>query len=142
MTPIQIDEFRKKVEKETFEKIVDKIEVNDSYFYASMMIYELPLSMENPFSQNKFGVVIRLNLFNSKDFEHPNQISDKPIKHLKGKEIKVKLEIDKEKLASKEDAMMIIYDEVGKEIAKDLFQANAANIYQMTTGNKTRRTYI
>lgn len=133
MTPQEIDNFRKKVEKETMDKFIEKITVNDSYFYAEMMIYD-NADISDPFNQ-KLGIVIKLNLHNSKEFQTP-MMENSPRKILKGKQITSKFQIEKERLSSKEDAMMIIYDEVGKQITMDLFQANAANIHQTITGTR------
>ena len=139
MTPEEVDNFRKKVEKETMNKFIEKITVNDSYFYAEMMAYE-NTDVSDPFNQ-KLGIVIKMNLYNSKEFQMP-MMENSPRKILKGKEIISKFQIDKERLSSKEDAMMIIYDEVGKQIAQALFQANAANIHHTIQGTRTGRTYI
>jgi len=122
MNPEEVDNFRKKVEKETMDGFIDKISVNDSFFYAEMIIYE-GTEIDDIFNQ-KVNIIIKMNLFNSDEFEIPNKIN-KLQKILHGKKIESKLKIDKEKLQSSEDVMMIIYDEVGKEIAKDLFQSNA-----------------
>mgnify|MGYP007066212972 CR=1 FL=1 len=137
MTPEEVDNFRKKVEKETMDKFIEKITVNDSFFYAEMLIY-VNADVSDPFNQ-KLGIVIKMNLHNSKEFQMP-MMENTPRKMLKGKEIISKFQIDKERLSSKEDAMMVIYDEVAKQIAQDLFQMNAANIYHTIQG--TRRNYI
>ena len=119
MTPEEVDNFRKKVEKETMDKFIEKITVNDSFFYAEMLIYD-NVDISDPFNR-KLGIVIKMNLHNSKEFQMP-MMENTPRKTLKGKEIISKFQIDKERLSSKEDAMMVIYDEVGKQIAQDLFQ--------------------
>jgi len=140
MTPEEVDNFRKKIERETINKFIEKITVQDSFFYAEMIIYENS-DMMDPFNE-KLNIIIKMNLHNSKEFQMP-MMENSPRKILQGRQITSEFQINKERLSSKEDAMMVIYDEVGKEIAKDLFQANAANIYQTTqTIQKTKRTYI
>jgi len=140
MNPEEVDNFRKKVEKETMDGFIDKISVNDSFFYAEMIIYE-GTEIDDIFNQ-KVNIIIKMNLFNSDEFEIPNKIN-KLQKILHGKKIESKLKIDKEKLQSSEDVMMIIYDEVGKEIAKDLFQSNAKNINKTNYNIKeNNRRYI
>jgi hypothetical protein len=90
----------------------------------------------NPFDRDKIKVVIKFNLFNSKDFVNTNIINDRP-KYLKAKEIRTELILESEDLIkSKEDAMMLVYEEVAKEIAKDLFQQNAKEISMSIQDNK------
>jgi len=139
MTPEEVDDFRKKVEKETMDKFIEKITVQDSYFYAEIVIYENIDAMD-PFNE-KLNIIIKMNLHNSKEFQMP-MMENSPRKILQGKQIVSKFQINKERLSSKEDTMMVIYDEVGKEIAKDLFQANATNIHQTISKIKAERTYI
>lgn len=133
----ELEELREKIEKETIQKIVKLIEINDSYLYAKMVIYE-PLGETNIF-RNKLSVKIEINLYNSQDFSQDfsqdcivNQ--NKEVK--KAKIIKSTLEIDKDLVNQKEDLMMLVYDEVSKEIAKDLFQSNTNNINQTIKINK------
>lgn len=139
MTPEQVDEYRRKIEKETMDKFIEKIEVNDSYFYAEMIIFE-NVDMTDPFN-SKLKVVIKMTLHNSKEFQIP-MMENTPRKILQGKQIRSEFQIDKEMLSSKEDAMMVIYDIAGKEIAASLFQANAANIHHTIQGTNAERTYI
>jgi hypothetical protein len=138
MTPIEIDEFKTKIQKETIDTIVKKIEVQDSYFYAQMIVSKNVDAMD-PFG-SKLNVIIKMNLFNSKSFELPNLINTRP-KVLKAKEIVSRFQIDSEKLIqNKEDAIILVYEEVGKQIAMQLFQENARNIHM--TVHDTQRTYI
>ena len=140
MTPEEANDYRKKIEKETMDKFIEKITVQDSYFYAEMVIYE-NTDMMDPFNE-KLNIIIKMNLYNSKEFQMP-MVENIPRKILKGKQIVSEFQINKERLSSKEDAMMIVYDEIGKQIAQDLFQANAANIFQVIKKiESNRRNYI
>jgi len=134
MTPEEANDYRKKIEKETMDKFIEKITVQDSYFYAEMVIYE-NTDMMDPFNE-KLNIIIKMNLYNSKEFQMP-MVENIPRKILKGKQIVSEFQINKERLSSKEDTMMIVYDIAGKEIAASLFQQNAANINIFTNKLKT-----
>jgi hypothetical protein len=135
MTPQEIQDFKDKIEKETLENVIRKVTVTDSYFYAEMIIMK-HRDVMNPFDGDKIKVIIRFNLFNSKDFVNTNMVNDRP-KYLKAKEIRTEMIMESEDLIkSKEDAMMLIYEEVAKEIAKDLFQQNAREISMSIQENR------
>jgi hypothetical protein len=137
MTPQEIQDFKDKIEKETLEKVIRKVTVTDSYFYAEMIITKHADPMD-PFSGDKVNVSIKFNLFNSKDFINPNMVNDRP-RHIKAKEIRTDFILESDDLIkSKEDAMMLVYEEIAKEIAKDLFQQNAKNIQMNITERKKK----
>jgi len=133
----EIKEFEENIRKETINNIIKSIKINDSYFYAEMVIMRHFDAMD-PFGGEKIVCNIRINLYNSKEFVKTNIINDRP-KALRAREIKSKLILDSiDLIKNKEDAMMLIYEEVGKEIAKDLFQQNAREI-NMTIQNTSKR---
>jgi hypothetical protein len=138
MMPQEIDKFKKDLEKETINKIIKKISVNDSYFYAEMIVMR-DFDPMDLFIGDKIKIIIKMNLFNSKDFVMPNLINHRP-KYLEAREIISEIIINSEDLIRcKEDAIMLIYEEVGKEIAKDLFQKNASEI-QMSINETQKRS--
>jgi len=139
MTPQEIQDFKDKIEKETLDTVIKKISVTDSYFYAEMVIMKHFDAMD-PFGGEKIVCKIRINLYNSKDFVKTNIVNDRP-RVLKAREITSEIILESmDLIGSQEDAMMLIYDEVGKEIAKDLFQQNAREINM--TIQDTKREYI
>ena len=135
----ELRELESKIREETIESVLKTIEINDSYFYAKMVIMEAPL-MDDPFQQ-KVKAIITINLCNSKEFQNENIVNDKRV--IKPKVIKSTITFDKNLVNQKEDLMMLIYEEVSKEIAKDLFQENARNIHMsFQDRNTSNRKYI
>ena len=88
----EIDEFKTKVQKETIDNIINRIEINDSYFYTKILVENAPI-MDNPFG-DKVKVYIKINLFDSKEFENENVINSNR-KHLKANGIVSEIIIDK-----------------------------------------------
>jgi len=141
MSPQEIDEFKKDIEKETLSQVIKKMSVNDSFFYAEMVVVRYFDPMD-PFTGDKIKVIIKINLFNSEDFVKPNIINDRP-KCLKAREIRSEIILESEDLIkSKEDAIMLVYEEVGKEIAKDLFQKNALALHMSIKEPQPQKRYI
>ena len=139
MTATEIIQFKEKIEKETLDKITEKITITDSYFYAELFVINEKPSVENPFNES-IKVIVMINLFNSKDFNNEHMTTDKEIKYVKAKQIKSELVLNKSKLSSNEDIMIIVYEEIAKQIAADLFQSNAENIRRFSKSRT--KTYI
>ena len=66
---MNIDELKKfqqlkeDIRKEVEGEIINKVKVNDSYFYAEVILSKLPPSMENPYTE-QYGIKAILNLHN------------------------------------------------------------------------------
>jgi len=126
MNTIEMDEFKSKIQKETIDNILKTLKVSDSYFYAEMVIMKASM-IEDPF-QNKIKVIIRMNLYNSQEFQQDNIINDNK-KYLTGRDIHTEILMDSyDLIEKKEDAMLLIYKEVGAQIAADLFQKNGKEV--------------
>ena len=128
---MDIDELEKlnKIKNNSFiegrDSVIKTIKISDSYLYAKMNISKASI-MEDPFSK-KVVVNLEINLVNSNEFSTSNMVNSHRM--VQAKVIKSKLILDSyDLIKSDADAMMLVYDEVAKEIAKDLFQANAGNI--------------
>jgi len=118
--------------EETITSVLKTIKINDSYFYAKMVIMEMSL-IEDPFGNN-VKVIMEINLVKSEDFNNENIVISNKVAY--PKKIRSELVLEKELVNQKEDLMMIVYDEVSKEIAKDLFQSNARDIKMSLTDRK------
>jgi len=139
MSPEEIEKYEKikeDISKQIKDSIIEEIEVNDSFFYAKMSIAK---GMDVSSFSEKLRATIKIKLFNSKEFEYPNRINERP-KMLEAKEIVTTVEVDEFQIRNKEDMMMIVYEEIGKQLAADLFQANASNVHMVA--NSLGRTYI
>jgi len=136
MNPQEIEDFKNKIEKDTIDNIVSKIEVNDSYFYATLVVTKSQ-DMVNIFEGPKVHVIIKMILHRSEHFSKPNVSNG--IKILsKGKEIVSRFEIEESRLKDDTDAILFVYEEVGKQIAADLFQANAHELNYSYLNNHGR----
>lgn len=130
----QVDDYKETVVQDTINSVLKTIEINDSFFYAKMVVYKSN-PMEDPFS-DKVNVVIEMNLFNSKDFEHENLMSDKQFVN-KARKIKTTMTIDKDRLQDKADAMGVVYKIVADKIAQELFFRNIDKVDMIV--NKERK---
>ena len=135
MNPQEVQDFKERIEKETIDNIIKSIEVNDSFFYAKMVV--MRESMANDPFGHKIKAIIRINLYNSEEFERPN-ITNNNRKLLKGKEIRTEVTLDVNELDSKAEAMRLIYKTVASEITENLFMRNAENI-EMAVNNMQRK---
>jgi len=126
MNTIELDEFKSKIQKETIDSVLKTLKVSDSYFYAEMVIMKASM-IEDPF-QRKIKVIIKMNLYNSQEFQKETVINNFS-KCLNGKYIETTVLLDSyDLIRSKEDAMLLIYKEVSAQIAADLFQRNSKEI--------------
>lgn len=124
------------VKKEVFEDIVAKISIDDSYFYAELLIQK---QHDDPYTEY-FKITILINLFNSKDFKDVNQISRKMI--CKAKKIRTEVKIPSlDVIKSKEDIMMLVYEQISKQIVMDLFQSNGSAINVISKTHHQEKIY-
>ncbi len=133
MTPQEIDDFKNKIQEETIGSIIKTININDSYFYASLTIFKTS-RLEDPF-EDKFRVIVKLNLFNSEEFEMPN-ITNSNRSFLKAKEIKIDTLIDRNELDNKADDMMLVYRIIAEDIAQNLFMQNMDKVEMIISGDR------
>jgi len=125
----KLEEIRATIEKETIKNVIKTISVEDSYLYAKMLITKCSM-VADPF-QNKIKAIIIINLFNSREFSNDRMSNSK--RTLEPKTIRSEIALDDMSLIEqKEDVMLLIYEEVAKEIAADLFRENAENIIMQT----------
>lgn len=131
----KLNEYKEKVQEETRQELLKTIKISDSYLYAKIAIFKSSQAID-PFV-DKVEVRLSINLYNSSEFS--KQYMENSPRRAIAKVINSVLILDSYKLISqKEDAMMLVYDEVAKEIAKDLFSANANNI-DMVVSNRQER---
>jgi len=124
------------------DSVIKSVSVNDSYFYAEMIIVKHFDAMD-PFGGEKIKCIIKMNLYNSTNFVKENITNARPTVQ-NARQVRSEVLLESEDLIkSHEDAMLLIYEEAGKQIAQDLFQANAREI-NMTIINakEPERKYI
>lgn len=138
----ELKEMEEQIKSETINDVIKRISISDSYFYAEMAIMKYFDTMD-PFNGEKIKCIIKMNLFNSKNFINTNISNERP-KVQTAKEIRVEVILESEDLIrNKEDIMMLIYEETGKQIAQDLFQANAREINTtIINAQEPERRYI
>jgi len=129
MTPIEIDEFKQKIQKETIDSIVKTIKIDDGYFSGKLIVQKTSLA-EDPF-KDSYSALYELRLVPLKFIEDTmvskgmeKMFTQEP-RIIKGSFTLGRKFFEKEQ---KEDLMMRLYDILGKEIAKDLFMRNANDI--------------
>jgi len=122
----EVRELEKKIRAETIDSVLSTISINDSYFYAKMAIMKMSPA-EDPFG-SKVKAITEISLANSAEFQTEKMTNDRRVVQTKKIRTSIIMDADVALNNQKEDLMMLVYEEVSKEIAKDLFQANAKNI--------------
>ena len=133
----QVDEFKEKIIKETIDNVLKTIEINDSFFYAKMVVYKNAL-FDDPYG-DKVTAKVELRLFNSTEFDGDYRVSDARTL-CQPKIIKTEVTLDKSRLDNKVDATKVLYNLVADAIAQELFFRNIEDIDMIVTDRQ--KSYI
>ena len=126
----KFEQLKEDIRKEVEGEIINKVKVNDSYFYAEVILSKLPLSMENPYTE-QYGIKAILNLHNSQDFNYPHMTNEK--REVKSKRIVLKETLDLDSVGDTSDPnvlMPIFYEMLAKHLAKEMIIQLSHNWHQ------------